>query len=271
LNEVARSVVFSLFQKGLIDIDTTSAQYTIRRSNNQNDFKNLNPIEQLTLGWLGTEREPRELFGAYGLVQQLDGYGKTYQTLLEQQQMLTGEEDRAALKPVKWTVYLLILGLGSYKLLAALAFESYNVIFLIGFTIVGLLIARRVARLPRVTKLGRAYLERLQTVFESLKYTSQAAYIPSNQAKPAPQPALAGVDPLLLSVGVFGSAILAGTVFEAYNQAFHRAQAAGSTSGGGSCGSGCGSCSSGGSTCSSSDGGGSSCGGGCGGCGGGGD
>ncbi|HVE58180.1 MAG TPA: hypothetical protein VNB22_15210, partial [Pyrinomonadaceae bacterium] len=128
-----------------------------------------------------------------------------------------------------------------------------------------------VSNFPRVTKLGKAYLERLQTAFDNLKYTSQAAYIASNQPMVAPQTSFAGVDPLLLSVGVFGSGILAGTVFDSYNQAFQRAQSA-SIAGGSSCSSGCGSCSTGGgSSCSSGGDGGSSCGGGCGGCGGGGD
>jgi hypothetical protein len=185
--------------------------------------------------------------------------------------MLTSDEDRAALNPVKWTVYSVILGLGAYKLFAAIAHGNFNVILLVIFTLAGLAIAKAVSNLPRVTKLGKAYLERLQAAFDSLKYTSQRAYIASNQPKTAPQTSFAGVDPLLLSVGVFGAGILAGTVFDGYNQAIQRAQSA-SVAGGSSCSSGCGSCSSGGggSSCSSGDGG-SSCGGGCGGCGGGGD
>lgn len=272
-NEVARSVVFSLLQKGFIEIDNIATPAVIKKTQNQSNTSRLNPIEQLTLGWLGASREPKEFFGASGLVKQLEVYGNSYQGRLEQQQMLTSDEDRTALNPVKWSVYLLILGLGAYKLLAAIAHGNFNIILLIIFTIAGLAIAKAVSNLPRVTKLGKAYLDRLQTAFDNLKYTSQAAYIASNQPRAAPQTSFAGVDPLLLSVGVFGAGILAGTVFDGYNQAFQRAQSA-SVAGGSSCSSGCGSCSTGGgsSSCSSSDGGGgSSCGGGCGGCGGGGD
>jgi uncharacterized protein (TIGR04222 family) len=268
VNEVARSVVFSLLQKGFIEIDGTASPNVIRKTQNQNDQRFLNPIEQLTLGWLGVSREPKEFFGSSGLVEQLQVYANSYQGRLESQQMLTSEEDRQTLNPVKWSVYLLIFSLGAYKTLAALAHGYYNIIFLLIFTIAGIFIARAVSKLPRVTKLGKAYLERLQTAFDNLKYTSQAAYIRSDQPRVASPAGFAGVDPLLLSVGVFGSAILAGTVFDSYNQAFQRSQMASNASGG-SCGSACGSCSSGGSSCSSSDGGGSSCGGGCGGCGGG--
>jgi uncharacterized protein (TIGR04222 family) len=267
-NEVARSVIFSLLQKGFIEIDSGVLPAVIKKTNNQNDFRSLNPIEQLTLGWLGAERQPNEIFGSYGLVDQLKVYGDSYQGRLEGQQMLTSEEDVAVFRPMKWAVYLLILALGGYKLFASIAHGYYNIAFLIIFMIVGLLIAHAVAKIPRLTKLGKAYLERLQTAFDSLKYSSQAAYRQFNP-NTAPQPAFAGVDPMLLSVGVFGSAILAGTVYDNYNQAFHRSHAAGSTSSSGSCGSACGSsCSSG----SSDGGGGSSCGSSCGGgCGGGGD
>ena len=279
-NEVARSVVFSLLQKGFIEIDNIATPAVIKKTLNQPDRNNLTQIELMTLGWLGASREPKEFFGAGGLVGQIEVYSDSYQGKLEQQQMLTSDEDRTALNPVKWSVYLIILGLGGYKILAAIANGYFNIFFLIIFTIIGLIIAAGVSKLPRVTKLGKAYLERLQTAFDNLKYTSQRAYIASNQPKVAPemtfqpkvapQTSFAGVDPLLLSVGVFGAGILAGTVFDGYNQAFQRAQSA-SVAGGSSCSSGCGSCSSGGSSCSSGDGGGSSCGGGCGGCGGGGD
>ncbi len=268
-NEVARSVIFSLLQKGFIEIDNIATPAVIRKTLNQPNRIVLDQIELTALGWLGASREPKELFGSYGLVGQLETYGRNYQGQLEQQQLLTGDEDHAALAPAKWSVYLLILVFGGYKTIAAILHGNYNIILLIIFTIAGLLIAREVSKLPRITKLGKSYLDRLQTAFDTLKYTSQRAYIQSNEPRVVPQTAFGGVDPLLLSVGVFGSGILAGTVFDGYNNAFQRAQNA-SVAGGSSCSGGCGSCSTG-SSCSSGDGGGSSCGGGCGGCGGGGD
>jgi uncharacterized protein (TIGR04222 family) len=270
-NEVARSVIFSLLKKGFIEIDSSILPAVIKKTDNQNDFRSLAPIEQLTLGWLGAERQPKEVFGSYGLVEQLKVYADSYQGRLENQQMLTSEDDRAVFRPVKWSVYMLIAALGGYKLLASIAHGYYNIIFLICFLVAGLLIARAVAKIPRVTKLGKAYLERLQNAFDSLKYSAQAANRFFNPVQAAPQTTFPGVDPMLLSVGVFGSAVLAGTVYDDYNQAFQRSQAA-SAAGGGSCGSACGSSCSSTSSCSSSDGGGSSCGSGCGGgCGGGGD
>jgi len=268
INEVARSVIFSLTQKGFVEIDNSAAKPVIKKSQNPPPSRNLSTIEQLAFSWLGATREPSEVFGSYGLVSQLGSYEKSYRARLEEQQMLTGESDQRTFNSVKWAVFLLILSLGGYKLLAAIAHGHYNIILLVIALIVGLVIVRSASKLPRQTKLGKAYLDRLQTAFDNLKYTSQAAYIPSGEPKLAPQTTFAGVDPLLLSVGVFGSGILVGTVFDSYNQAFQRGQNI--QSGGTSCGGGCGSsCSSGGSGSSCSSG--SSCGGGCGGCGGGGD
>lgn len=263
-NEIARSVIFSLLQKGFIEIDNVAVPPVIRKTQNPPNPNSLSQIERTAFGWLGASREPKEVFGSYGLVEQLKTYEMTYQGRLEQQQMLTSDEDRTAFSPVKWSVYLLIFAFGGYKVLAAIANGNFNIAFLIIFTVVGLLIARAVSKMPRITKLGKIYLDRLQTAFDNLKLTSQRAYIASSEPRVAPQTTFAGVDPLLLSVGVFGSAILAGTVFGGYNDAFQKSQNNAASSGG--CGGACGSssCSSG-----SGDGGGSSCGGGCGGCGGG--
>jgi uncharacterized protein (TIGR04222 family) len=253
---------------------TVGATTVIRQSDNKMSASGLNQLEQLALGWFYSPRNSSEVFRAGGLLEQLESYGKTYQARLEQQQMLTGDENTGSFKPLKWTAYAVIFGLGAYKALASIAHGYYNILFLIIFCIAGLLIARAISKFPRLTKLGSAYLDRLQLAFTNLKYEAQKPYIPTNEPQVAPQTTFAGVDPLLLSVGVFGSAILAGTVFDSYNQAFARHQAAVNSS---SCSSGCGSsCSSstgdsGGSSCSSGDGGGGGCGSGCGGgCGGGG-
>lgn len=259
-NEMARSVVFSLIQKGCVEIDNNPTAPKIKRINNPVNRQSLNQIEQLALDWLGFERESKDIFQPNGLIAQLESFARVYQSRLEQQQLLTGEEMKSGMKVWKWAAFLTIFGLGAYKIFAAVMHGRFNIIFLVILGLIGLALAKAISNLPRITKLGKIYLERLQLAFDNLKLEAQRAYIPSNEPKAIPQTAFAGVDPLLLSVGLFGSGILAGTVFDSYNQAFHRAQQ--SAVSGDSCGSSCGSC-------SSSDGGGSSCGGGCGGCGGG--
>lgn len=153
--------------------------------------------------------------------------------------------------------FLVFAGLGAYKLIAAVFYNGYTNVFGIVFiTFIGLFILAATAKMPRLTKLGETHLKRLQIAFERIK--------PSNHYPISEQPQSSGtmvaIDPFLLSVGVFGGAALAGTIYSDYNQAFQRAQNQSAISPS-SCGSGCGS-----SSCSSGGDGG---GGGCGGCGGG--
>lgn len=265
-NEVARSVIFALMQKGLINIDNNDAKAKIQRTELQSGRVDLSQIEQISLDWIGANRDVAEVFGKNGLIEQLEMFSEMYRARLKQAQFLVGDGVRGQMSRWKWTAMAIIAGLGIYKIAVAVLFGNFNIIFTILMLVFGLIIAKAISRAPRVTKLGKAYLERLQLVFENLKFESQKSYLPSNQARAVPQTTFAGVDPLLLSVGVFGGAILAGTVFDSYNHAFQKAQQQSAAGSGSSCGSSCGSYS------SSGDGGGSSCssgcGGGCGGCGG---
>lgn len=269
MNEVARAVVFALRQKDFLIIQNDGKNSRIHRNANQTDKRGLSRIEQSVLDWFAGSREPKEVFQSYGLLQVLDPYYEIYEARLEQQQFLTGDEMRSRIKRARNIVLSLIIGLGAYKFTAALAHGRMNVAGIVIIAVIATFISFAAARLPRLTNLGKTYLERLQIAFDRLQYQTERQAM---QPRAASGAQFAGVDPLLLGVGVFGGAVLAGTIYDDYNQVFQRAQnqAVASSS---SCSSGCGtSCSSGssGSSCSSGgDGGGSSCGGGCGGCGGG--
>lgn len=266
-NEMARSVVFSLMQKGFIEFKIIEKTSDINRVNPQQSVSGLPQIEQTALNWIGEKREAKEVFDAnYGLVTQLENFGLNYHRRLESAQMLTNSGMEKQLSIWKWTASFGIFLLALYKIIAAIVHGHFNFIFTIILSLVGVIVIASFINLPRLTKLGKAYLERLQLAFENLKLEAQAPYIPNGHFQGAPRTAFAGVDPLLLSVGVFGSAILAGTIYDSYNHAFSRAQNQ-SMASGSACSSGCGSCSTG-SSCSSGDSGGSSCsscGGGCGG------
>jgi uncharacterized protein (TIGR04222 family) len=131
---------------------------------------------------------------------------------------------------------LLIAGLGTYKLMVALAKGRSNVGFLLMLGIGGIigLAAVSTHALPRCSRRGREYLQKLRTAFDQLRprgktYSTASALDPN----------------LLLLASVFGISILADSAYASYHKAFKRASADSS----GGCGSGCG----------------SSCGGGCGG------
>jgi uncharacterized protein (TIGR04222 family) len=259
INEVARAVVFALRQKGFLIIEADGNTSRIHRNQYQNETRDLSPMEQFALNWFANSREPKEIFQTYGLLQVIDPYCGVYEARLEQQQFLTDTATRSRIKVARNIVLLLILGLGAYKFLAAIINGYFNVLGILIIAVIAAIITIAVARLPRLSRLGKIYLERLQIAFDKLQYRSDREAMQANAQ-------FAAVDPLLLGVGVFGGTILAGTIYDDYNQAFQRAQNQAASSGSSGCGSACGSsCSSGG-----GDGGGG-CGGGCGGCGGGGD
>ncbi len=261
-NEVARSVVFSLRQKDLVKIETVGKQYFIAPTTANKTAQLIAPIEQAASDWLKFSREPKEVFSASGLAEMLQPYCDNYERNLQRKQLLADESLQNTTSMLKAFAMISIVLLGLYKFIAALNHGRSNVLFLVLVGIIGLIVVYFFAKPTRVTKLGKSYLAQLETAFDRLRTQVQSA-------KPAAQSAtFAGVDPILLSVGIFGSSILAGSIYNDHNEAFQKSQA-GSWSGS-SCGSGCGSSSCSSSSCSSGGDGGSSCGGGgCGGCGGG--
>ncbi len=251
-NELARSVVFSLVQKGFVEIKNADKESRLlRRIDDGRDHNRLVEIESSALAWIGVEREAKEVFDTSGgLIERMEERSARYELELSRRQFLMPDEWKSRMNKYGLSAALAIAGVGAYKIVVAWSNARSNFLFALVITIVAFVIAKRIGKLPRVTKLGRQYLARLQSAFDGLKYQTPQA---------VGQSGTAAFDPLLLSVGVFGTGILAGTAFSHYNETFAKQQQAGS-----SCGSGCGSgCSS---SCGASDGGGSSCGGGCGGC-----
>lgn len=258
-NEVARAVIFSLMQKGLIEMSKAGREHNFQQTKNQSDG-NLLPIESSTLNWFRLTRTTREVFAEHGLKLILQPFCTQYDANMKRQNLLTDSATRNRIWQTAIPFALAILGFGGYKLAAAISHGRSNIGLLFVFGIIGTVILIFVAKSPRISKLGKSYLARLQTVFGSV--TKSVA----NQTTVA-NTAFNAIDPLLLTVGVFGVGALAGTAYGEYEKAFHRASSSSS------CGNGCGSLScssgdSGGSSCSSgsSCSGGSSCGSSCGGC-----
>jgi uncharacterized protein (TIGR04222 family) len=257
-NELARAVIFSLNQKNLVKFNNEEKSSRIYPTNLKLDRRNLKPIELTALEWFGTTREARQIFQKNGLAETLKPYYETFQARLEMQHFFPDEEFKSRNSRLTLQAFLVFAGLGAYKLITAFFYNGYTNVFGIVFiTFIGLFILGIAAKMPRLTKLGETYLKRLQIAFDRIKPSNHYPVVDEAKAQSNP---IAAVDPFLLSVGVFGGAALAGTIYSDYNRAFEKAQNHSSISSGG-CGSGCGS----GSSCSS----GGSCGSGCGGCGGG--
>ncbi|MDQ3748338.1 MAG: TIGR04222 domain-containing membrane protein [Acidobacteriota bacterium] len=255
-NELARAVVFSLAQKNLLEFANSDKTSQINPTGIQFDLRTLSPIERTTLGWFGITRDAKEIFHLKdGLTQTLKPYYETFQNRLEMQNFFPNEEMKRRNNLLMVKAFLIFGGLGAYKFIAALSSGFTNIIVIVVITVIGMFVLGIAAKMPRLTKLGKQYLERLQMAFDRIKPSN---YNETSVQTKVPSATFAAFDPFLLSVGVFGGAVLAGTIYSDYNRTFEKAQSQASLSSS-SCGSGCGS-----SSCSSS---GSS--GGCGGCGGG--
>lgn len=253
VNELARSVIFSLVHKGFLQVSNEGKKSFISMAPTQPNWTTLPPIEKGLLGWFQSRRDVKEIFGQFGLAEMLQPLTGEYERKLVQGHFLNSTDHRSKVRLLAILVFGGTLLLGVYKLIAAITHGRFNIVFLIIFLVVLFFIAMTVGKAPRLSNLGQRYLNALQTAFENLKARMLMETPRNGQAAPT----MASVDPFLLAMGIFGVGALTGTAYSEYERAFHRAGATGGTGSSG-CGSGCGS------SCSSGDGGG-----GCGGCGGG--
>jgi uncharacterized protein (TIGR04222 family) len=253
-NEVLRLAIFSLLQRGYLQMDAAASLGTSRQRLSQTDAappaSALSPLERQVMAAFSTPREAKDLFQST-LPDRIAAHCAGYAQKLQVERLLLSPEENARRWQTGRLGALVIVGLGGYKLFAALTKGHHNVGFLLLMGLFALIFLAALCRSERLSPQGKEYLARLQQAFGRLKMMPLA---------PAAEGAASGGQEALLLVSVFGVGALAGSVYAPFAQIFHRASVSGGTGGG--CGSSCGSSCSGGSSC-----GGSGCGGGgCGGC-----
>ncbi len=250
-NEVTRLAIFSLVQRGYLELRENKkwwggAERRLAQATGPTDGHDLSPIEKSVHRFFSLSQTAAEVFKADPLSLGLNGLCTEYETKLEHEDMLYPPQAQETARLIQIIGASIILGLGGYKLFAALINGHSNVIFLIFMGMAGFVLFLLVSRTPRLSYLGRDYLKRLQQAFERMKVK---AATPASGVPDAT---------LLLLVSLFGVSMLSGTSYASFGQMFGQS-AAGSGGCGGSSSGGCG------------GGGSSGCGGGggCGGCGGG--
>ena len=249
-NEVTRLAIFDLIQRGYLErITKAKGGDQIAQAKDRPDERHLGPVEKAVFFFFVSPCSAQDVFQS-DLGSQVRKYCDNYQMKLEQERFILRKPDSGFFNMVMIIGLAVIVGLGGYKLIVALAKGRYNVEFLIlmgvgaGFLHLGLF------RPPRMSLKGRKYLERLQLAYDRLE---------NKEAKKN----FHTTDPtLLLMAGVFGVGALAGTGYSYYPAIFQKANNRWYSSS--SCGAGCGY-----TVSSCGGGGGGGCGGGgCGGCGG---
>jgi uncharacterized protein (TIGR04222 family) len=239
-------------RRGFLQTDLAKRPPQIGQSPNHPDVSSLARLQRCLFDRVRRPKSPSDLFRDTDLKSQVGAMAINLETALQEKHLIASPEMRRRARSAGLTAISLFLGLGTYKLVVALDKGRHNVAFLIILAVVGL-IALLIAAWPqRLTALGKAYVERLQSTFDSLRHFPD----------PKSNPTVADSS-LRLGVALFGITILAGGPFDAMTTIFRR-----SANAAGHCGGGCGSsgCGGGGGGC----GGGGCGGGGCGGCGGGG-
>ena len=241
-NEVVRVAIFDLIERGYLEMHEERTGLLkgkkvtrVAQTPSAPDAAFLPLLRQVVFGYFRTPRTAQEVFKS-DLPRTVKTHCGGYERSLRDDRLLNDETQRGEAAKIGWLGAAVILGLGGYKLWAALINGYDNVFFLILFALIAVIVLAVLCQKRRVSRRGKAYLKRLQQAFGPLKGKPAAPAVSSDQS--------------VLLVSVFGVTALTNTPYNNYALMF----AQGSSSGG--CGGGCG--------------GGGCGGGGCGGCGGGG-
>ncbi len=272
-NEVTRVAIASLIQRGLLTVtEKKQGPKTIKEidKGRKPASGELSPIEARIMKWSGFPAAPARIFQSGGIPAQVADTCAHYQDELAEKNLLAPPEMKQLGRWLFAIGWMLILGLGGYKVAVAAAKGHHNVGLLIVFGGVGLVaLALACLVLPRTSRLGRAYLQELKLAYGDLKSQVHPIGGKGSALTMAGDPGARGklqdravYSSSLLMVGIFGMASLVDTPLSDLTTMFKQGR---SSTGG--CGAGCGGagggCGGGGGGC-----GGGGCGGGCGGCGG---
>lgn len=219
----------------------------IKIAENRLDPSRLTLIQRQVYNWFSIPRRANEMYFLRSLTEKVQPHCTVYQQHLQDEQLLNSDQVKAKRWLISRTGTCIILALGGFKLVAALANGHHNVGFLILMGILSVWVLWNICKqIPRLSLKGEAYLKQLKETFRQLKQkvkTDFASEIDYN-----------------LVVALFGFDALAGTHYDYFQKILSpviTTRTSSTSDSGGGCGGGCSS----GSSC------GSSCGGGCGGCG----
>jgi uncharacterized protein (TIGR04222 family) len=236
INEVIRTAIYALRQKGLIEIEKGRVRATGAAA------QELTEIERAVFEQVLSAPTIAALFKAGDLRGILESLCAAYKQQLSAQQLLTPPEVRRAAFLALSVAGGLLVALAGYKMWAAAMHGHSNLGFLfleaMGACVVLFWIFRK-ATAGNASKRGKAFLAQLQLAYSDHVGAVFGAAVESSAGRAAVGGAA------LFIVGLFGFSILKGTPDAALAQAF--AQSSGSGGDGGGCGGGgggggCGGC-----------------------------
>ena len=235
-SELTRLILFDLMRRGFLKPRALAGKRnakalpsTIERDPDHPDPAQLSALERTAFEAFTKPRDVAELFRPRTLAYRIRRGTEPLERRLQEEQLLSPPSRYGVMVRARLLAAAQILSLGGYKVAVAFATgrrHDVDPLPMISFFGVGAVCS--VSQMPRLTRLGRAHLDRLRTAFRGLK-------------TPKPATASAAPDPiLLLTPALFGVAALAGTPYAYVSPMFpgSKAQIPGGSCG--ECGGGCG-------------------------------
>lgn len=246
--EVGKLAVFDLLKKGYLKstVNDNKTKVLVRKSSADLTRDGLHPAELIVYDHFGkTASKLYEVMDNKIVLKRIEDSCAMYRDRLEENRIITTEEDRKRWRKFKWMITGVVVLVGVYKFLAAANNGHSNVGFLVLMMFAAAFVLPNIFKAPRLTGYGSAWIDRMKTAFGP-KVNEGADRLDD--------------DYQLILASLFGLGMLTMLPYSYIDRhlgASNQTAWLADSSGGGSCGSG--------SSCSS----GSSCGGGgCGGCGG---
>jgi uncharacterized protein (TIGR04222 family) len=197
-------VLYDLCRRGYLQILQAGVSGpSIGRSEGTGELGLLSNFERAVFGEIKGPRPVEELRTDRRLAVLSEQYCTKLEKPLENDLLLMPEDCKSKALRLGWHAALCLLVLALYKVLVALAKGRQNVGFLIILGIVGVMVVVSVARLPRITRHGKAYLDRLSLAFED--WADRIERMPELVADPS----------AVMAIALLGLPALAGTTLQA--------------------------------------------------------
>jgi uncharacterized protein (TIGR04222 family) len=203
--EMIKVGITNLIQKDFFKLNDETIELTLKSTL---DLETINlELTKIEIYILENFKYPRRIKDIFQLSRLLTfrKYYEIYQQKLLRENLLYSNEIKYKISFFKGLGTLIILGLGGYKLIVAFSQGNTNVLFLIIMGIIGTIILRSWCKVPRMSNLGKKYLNRLQKTFEKFQ---DKAFLSSETSE----------NFYSLAVAIFGVSILSGTPYADFNQ-----------------------------------------------------
>lgn len=234
-NEVLRVVAVELVQRGYLEVRQSKVlgmvtSQRLAQTDRPPAVEHLGPLRRRVFDFFARPRVSAALFRDPALGGWVRGHCQDAERGLREQLLLTPPEVGRVRRRSAFFATAVVLGLGGYRLAVAWANGRTNVGFLILLGILGVALVTAGSNPGRLSRRGRAYVQRLQERYQGLR--SRLRNLDQSVDDTG----------LVFAVALFGFAVLEGTPYAGLATSFRQASSGAGCGGGGGCGGGCGGC-----------------------------